>query len=56
MATRNVAAGGTITLGDLTVHRLDFGNATAPSPIDARSLRSSELSQLLKGGPESLSV
>jgi hypothetical protein len=25
MATRTVAAGGTITLGDLTVHRLDFG-------------------------------
>jgi hypothetical protein len=25
MATRSVAAGGTITLRDLTVHRLDFG-------------------------------
>lgn len=25
MATSTIAAGGTITLGDLTVHRLDFG-------------------------------
>ena len=25
MATSTIAAGGTITLGDLTVHRLDLG-------------------------------